>query len=101
IGGLDIAVVDAEDQNEGDLGDEKKPEEEGEAAQRFLPEPLKRGVVKLIDQRAERIEGRQHGHAHRDRIDPEAGVDDIGEVAPEADEGGMRDVDEVENAERE
>ena len=97
---LDIAVVDAEDENEHHLGDEQEAEEEREAAQRFLPVLLERLVVDLVDAGAEQIEHRHHDDADQDRVDAEAGVDDIGDVGAENDEGGMRDVDDVEDAER-
>ena len=100
IGRLHVAVVDAEHQDQRDLGDEQQAEEEREAAQRVLPAPLERLVVDLVDQRAERIEDRQHDDARQDRIDAQPRVDDVGDVGAEDDEARMRDVDDVEDAER-
>src|SRR5262249_55818580 len=97
---FDIAVVDAKHQNEHHLGDEEQAEEERQAAQRLLPAPPKGFGVDMIDAGAEKIKDRQHDDADRDRIDAEAGVDDVGDVGAEDDEGGMRDVDDVEDAER-
>src|SRR5262249_57357825 len=96
IGCFDVAVVDAENENEHHLGHEQQAEEERQAAQRFLPAPLERLVIDLIDAGAEEIERRQHDDADHDRIDAEPGVDDIGDIRAEDDEGGMRDVDDVE-----
>ena len=50
--------------------------------------------------RAERIERRQHENGGEDRIEAERRVDDISDVRAENDEGRMRDIDNVENAER-
>ena len=36
----------------------------------------------------------------QDRVDAEASIDDVGDVGAEDDEGRMRDVDDVEDAER-
>ena len=72
IAGIDVAVVDAEHQDQPDLGDEQDAEEEREAAQRLLSALLERQVVDLVDGRAERIEDRQHQQADQDRIEPEA-----------------------------
>ena len=99
IGGLDEAVIDAEDQDQRHLGDEQQAEEEGEAAQPFLAAPLERAVIDLIDQRAQRIKGRQRDDAGEDRIDAEPRIGDIGDVGAENDEGRMGDVDDVEHAE--
>ena len=60
VGGLDVAVVDAEHQDQPDLGDEQQAEEEREAAQRLLAALLERLVIDLIDRGAERVERRQH-----------------------------------------
>jgi hypothetical protein len=100
IGRLHVAIVDAEHEHQRDLGDEHQPEEEGEAAQRILSAPLKRFVIDLIDHGAERIERRQQHHARQDRVDAEPGIDDIGDVGTEDDEPRMRDVDDVEDSER-
>ncbi len=54
IGRLDVAVVDAEHEDQHHLGDEQQAEEEGEPAQRFLAALLERLVVDLIDAGAER-----------------------------------------------
>ena len=97
---LHVTVIDAEHENEQHLGDEEQAEEESEAAQRFLSALLERHVIDLIDGGAERVEGRQHQDRGQDRIDAEALVHDIGDVGAEDDEGRMRDVDDVENAER-
>ena len=71
IGRLDVAVVDAEDEDQHHFGDEQQAEEEREAAQRFLPALLERRVVDLIDAAAERIERRHHDQAGQDRVDAE------------------------------
>ena len=97
---LHVTVIDAEHENEQHLGDEEQAEEEGEAAQRFLSALFERDVIDLIDGGAERIEGRQHQDRGQDRIDAEPLVHDIGDVGAEDDESRMRDIDDVENAER-
>src|SRR6201999_598413 len=99
IGSLDIAIIDAEGEDQPDLGDEQKTEEEGQAAQRFLSAFLERQVIDLIDDRAEREEHRQHDDAGDDRIDAETGAEKIGDVRAENDETRMRDVDDIEHAE--
>jgi hypothetical protein len=43
---------------------------------------------------------RQRHHARQDRIDAEAHIEQVGNIGTENDESGMRDVDDVENAER-
>jgi len=100
IGGLDVAVVDAKDEDERNLGDEQKAEEEGKPAQRFPAVFLEGRVIDLVDERTERIEHRQHDEACQDRINAEPRVHDIGDVGAENDETGMRDIDDIENAER-
>ena len=100
IAGLDIAVVDAENQDERDFGDEQQSEKESEAAQRFLPAFFKRHVVDLIDGVAEQVEDRQHDDAGHDRIDAELDIDEVGDVGAEDDESRVRDIDDVEHAER-
>src|SRR5207248_3237009 len=100
IEGLDVAVIDAEDQDQHHLGDEEQAEKERETAQRLLSAPLERLVIDLIDAGTEQVERRQHDDAGHDRVDAEAGIDDIGDVGAEDDEGGMRDIDDVEDAER-
>src|SRR5262249_28375627 len=100
IKGVDVAVVDAEHHDQHDLGHEQQAEKEGEPAQRLLSALLERLVVDLVDRGPERIERRQHDDRDQDRINPEMGVDDIGDVGAENDEGGMRDVDDVEDPER-
>ena len=97
---FDVAVVDAEIEDQADLGDEQEAEEEGEAAQRFLAALLERDVVDLVDGGAERVERRSQDDARKNRIDAERGIDEIGGVGAENDEGGVGDVDNVENAER-
>ena len=49
IGGFDVAVVDAEHQDQRHFGDEQQAEEERQAAQRFLAALFERQVVDLID----------------------------------------------------
>ena len=100
IGGLDVAVVDAEGEDQAHFGDEQQAEEEREPAQRFLTAFFERQVVDLIDRGAEREKRRQHENADENRIDAEIDVDEIGEIGAEDDKGGMRDVDDVEHAER-
>ena len=56
IDGVDETVIDAEDQDESDLGDEQDAEEEGEAAQRLVAAPLEGQVIDLIDRGAEQVE---------------------------------------------
>ena len=97
---LHVTVIDAEHENQQHLGDEEQAEEERESAQRFLSALLERHVIDLIDGGAERVEGRQHQDRGQDRIDAEPLVHDIGDIGAEDDEGGMRDIDDVENAER-
>src|SRR5205807_5643060 len=97
---LDVAVIDAEHQDETDLGDEQQAEEERQPAQRFLAAPLERGVIDLIDRAAQHVERRQHDQADEDRVDAEIGVDDVGDVRAQDDERRVRDIDDVENAER-
>ncbi len=82
------------------FGDEQQAEEEGEAAQRLLSAFLEGQVIDLINQRAEIIEDRQHQNAGQDRIEAQPLVDDIGDIRPEDDEGRMRDIDDIEDAER-
>src|SRR5215470_2088061 len=57
-------------------------------------------ITSVTKSKPKKIKDRQHDDADRDRIDAEAGVDDVGDVGAEDDEGGMRDVDDVEDAER-
>ena len=97
---LDVAIIDAEYEDQPHFGDEQQPEKEREAAQRFLAVPLEQLVIDLIDAGAQQIEHRQHDDADQDRIDPKIDIDDVGDVGAEDDEGGMGDVDDVEDAER-
>jgi hypothetical protein len=97
---LDVTVVDAEIEDQADLGDEQEAEEEGEAAQRFLAAFLERDIVDLVDGGAERVERRSQDDAGENRIDAERGIDEIGGIGAENDEGRVGDVDNVENAER-
>ena len=100
IGGFDVAVVDAEHQDQRHLGDKQQAEEESKAAQRFLPAFFERQIVDLINRCAERKEHRQHDDADDDWIDAKIDVDEIGDVRAEDDETRMRDIDDVEHAER-
>src|SRR5580658_6510257 len=100
IGRFDVAVVDAEIEHERDFSDEKQAEEEGKPAQRFLAAFFKRHVIDLIDAGAEHVKRRRRDDGGENRIDAQRAIDDIGDVRAENDEGGMRDVDDVENAER-
>jgi hypothetical protein len=100
IARLDVAVIDPEHQDQAHLGDEQDAEEEGNAAQRILPALLERQVVDLVDHGAQRIEGGQRDDARQDRVEAEPGAEEIGDVGAEDDEGGVGDVDDVENAER-
>ena len=100
IGSLDVAIVDAEIEYERDFGDEQKTEEEGEPAQRFLAALLKRNIVDLINSSSERVERRRRDDAGDDRVEPELGIDDIGDVGAEDDKGRMGDIDDVEDTER-
>jgi hypothetical protein len=95
-----VAVIHAEHQDQHHLGDEEQAEEEGEAAQRLLAPLLEREIEHLIDRLAQQIERRQHDDGREDRVEPERGVDDVGDVGADDDEGGVRDVDHVEHAER-
>src|SRR5207237_925479 len=99
VGSLDVTKIDAEHQDQADLGDEKNAEEEGETAQRISATPFERQVIDLIDERAECIESRQHDNADDDRVDAQPLIDDVSNVGAENDEGGMRDVDDIEDAE--
>jgi len=100
IGGRDIAIVDPEAEDEHDLGDEQQSEEEGEAPQRFLPMAFEGRVIESIDERAQKVERRQHDDASQNRIEADPRIEQIGEIGSEDDEGGMRDIDDVEDAER-
>src|SRR6185503_12282245 len=91
---------DAEYEDEHHLGNEQQAEEEREPAQGILAALLERGVVDLIDRGTERIERRQHENGGEDRIEAERLIDDVGDVGAEDDERRMRDVDDVEDAER-
>src|SRR5262252_5747240 len=97
---LYVAVVDAEIKNEHHFGDEQQAEEESEPAQRFLAAFLERHVVDLIDAGAKHIEGRYRQDADQDRIKPKADIDYVGNVGAENDESRMRNVDDVQDAER-
>ena len=77
-----------------------RPKKKASPAQRFLAALLERQVVDLIHCGAEREKRRQHENADEYRVDAEIDVDEIGEVGAEDDEGRMRDVDDVEHAER-
>ena len=100
VGGLDVAVIDAEHQDQQHLGDEKQPEEEGEAPQCVLAPPLERRVIDLIDRCAERIERRKRDDRSDDRIDAEPLIGDVGDVGADDDEGRVGDIDDVEDTER-
>ena len=100
IGSFDVAIVDAEHQDQRHFGDEQQAKEECKAAQRFLAAFFEREVVDLIDRHAERVEERQHQYADDDGVDAEIDVDEISEVGAENDEGRMRNIDDVEHAER-
>ena len=100
IGRFHVAVIDAEIEHQCHFGDEQKAEEERQPAQRFLPALFERHVVDLVDAGAERVKGRQHDDAGEDRIEAEIVVHHVGGVRAENDEGRMRDVDDVEDAER-
>jgi hypothetical protein len=100
VGGLHVTIVDAEYEDQHHLGDEQQAEEESKPAQSVLAALLERGVVDLIDRRAERVERRQDHDGGEDRIDPEGLIDDIGDVGAEDDERRMGDIDDVEDAER-
>ena len=52
---LHITIVDAEDEDQHDLGDEQQAEEERQAAQGLLAALLQRQVVDLIDRPAEPV----------------------------------------------
>src|SRR5262249_18646263 len=83
--GFDVAVVDAEDEDQHNIGDEQQAEEEGEAAQRLLPASLARLVVELGAGDAEKISDREHDDADHDRIDDKPDIDDIGDLRTEND----------------
>ena len=100
VGGVHVAVVHAEHQDQHHLGDEQEAEEEGEPAQRLLAALLERQVEHLIDRLSQQIERRQHQDGREDRVEAERGVDDVGDVGADNDEGRVRDVDHVEHAER-
>ena len=68
----DEAVIDAEDEDQRDLGDEQNAEEEGEAAERLLAAALEGLVIDPIDRRAQQVEGRQRQDSGQDRIEAEA-----------------------------
>ena len=100
IGRFDVAIINAEIEHQRHLGDEKKPEEKRQAAHRFLAAFFERNVINLIDAGTQRIECRCGDNRGEDRIEPEGGVDDVGDVGAEDNERRMGDVDDVENAER-
>ncbi len=87
VGGVHVAVVDAEHQDQHHLGDEQQAEEEGEAAQRLLAALLEREVEHLVDRLPQQVERRQHEDGGEDRVEAERGVDDVGDVGADDDEG--------------
>src|SRR5262249_18365572 len=60
--------------------------------------PLEDDVVDLIDGSTQRIEHRQKDDRRQDRIGAVTLVQDVDEIGAENDEGGMRDIDDVEHA---
>ena len=100
IGRADVAIIDPEQESERDFDDEQEPEEERQAAQPLLAASLERYVIHLVRERAERIEGRQRDDADEHRVEAELRIDDVGDVRPDDDEARMRDIDDVEDAER-
>ena len=66
---------------------------------RLVASSLERDVVDVIDRHAQQVERRRQDDAGQDRIEPEQAVGDIGSVRAENDEGGMRDIDDIEHAE--
>ena len=72
IGRLDKAVIDAEDQDQRDLGDEQQPEKEGEALDRLLAARFERIVIELVDRHADDEEHRRHHDADQDRVEPDS-----------------------------
>src|SRR5579885_1485366 len=99
VSGVDRTIVDAEDEQQDHFRHEQKTEEEREPAQGFLAVFLKRHVIDLVDEGAQRVESRQHQDARRDRIDAEPDIEAVSDIRAEQDEGRMRDVDDVEHAE--
>jgi hypothetical protein len=99
IGCLDKSIIDAEDQDQGDLADEQQAEEEGETLNRFFAALLESIVVDLVRAHADEKEYRRHDEADQDRIDAEIRIDDIGDKGPEHDKGRVGNVDDVEHAE--
>src|SRR5262245_1830320 len=99
IARLDVAIIDAENEDEHDLCHKQQPEKEGETAQRFLAALFKRQVIDLVNERAEHVEGRQHQQADHDRVNSERDIDDVGDVGTENNERRMCDIDDVEHSE--
>jgi hypothetical protein len=75
------------------------PKKKRQAAQRLVVPSLEGDVVDLIDRHAEQVERRQHDHRRQDRIDPQHGDGDIGDVGAQQDESGMGDIDDIQHAE--
>ena len=72
IARFDVAVVDAEIEDERYFGDEQQTEEKRQPAQQFLTAFLKRNIIDLINARAERVECRRHDNAGDDWIEAES-----------------------------
>ncbi len=100
IVGLDVAIVDAEHQNQHHLGDEQQAEEKGEPAQGVLAALLERHVVDLIKIAPSAKNAGSMMMLTKIGSMPKFDVDDIGDIGAENDEGRVRDVDDVEHAER-
>ena len=100
IGRFDKAVIDAKDQDQRHLGDEQQAEKEGEALDRLLAAQLEGIIVEPIDRHSDHVEDRQHQKADHERIDRDVIGDDVGGVGAEQDKGRLRDIGDIEHAER-
>src|SRR5262245_9842395 len=96
---FDVPVIDAENQNEHNLGYKQQSEKESETAQRFLAPFFKGHVIDLVNEGAEHIECRQHHEADQDRVEAERDIDNVGDVRTKDNESRMRDIDDVEHSE--
>ena len=97
---LDKAVIDTKDEDQRHFSDEEKTEEESQTLDRFLASALERIIIDLVHSHADEKERRYHDDADQDRIDAEIGIDEISDKRPEHYEGRVRDIDDVEHAER-
>jgi hypothetical protein len=93
------AVVGACGQYQRDLGDEQHAEEESEALQGGVAAALEADVIEPVEKCPQHEEGRRHDEPGHHRIQPELAVQLPGREGANDDEGGMRQVRNVEHAE--